>query len=268
MDEIEIYKILTKFREPLIRKIIDSLHIKAGSYGADIGCGIGHITNLLAGKTGSEGKLTGMDFSENSIRYAKEHSKHKNIEFVQGDVNEMQFEPESFDWIWSMDTVWVGPEEYGCPAKSPDKILEQFYNILKPGGKLYLVYWTSQKLLPGYPLLEARLNATTVANAPFTQTMNPDDHVLNVTKWLIRTNFKATGIKTFAGDITAPLDEETKTALTIFFQMFWENSREEVTEEDWAKYKALCSPGTDEFILNNPGYYGFYTYTLFEGTKD
>jgi len=267
MSEYDIYENLAKFREPLIEKIIESLAIDPASKGIDIGCGIGRITNLLSNKIGLNKELIGLDFSEDMITYAKKNINHKNVKFLQSDVNNLKFNSNSFDWIWSMDTIWVGPEEFGCPAKEPDHILNQLYEILKPGGKIYLAFWSSQKILPGYPLLEARLNASTSANAPYLKDMDPNNHILNGQKWLSKAKFENIEAKSFVGDIVGPLSEINKTALTTFFQMFWGNSENEVTKEDWEKFNEYCSPTSDKFVLNNPDYYGFYVYTLFQGIK-
>lgn len=267
MNEYDIYENLTRFREPLIEKIIKSLNINPDSKGIDIGCGIGRIANLLSNKIGLIKELIGLDFSDDMINYAKKNSEKENIKFIQGDVNNLKFTSNSFDWIWSMDTIWIGPEEFGCPAKSPDHILNQLYKILKPGGKIYLLFWSSQKFLPGYPLLEARLNATTSANAPYLKNMNPDNHILYGQKWLSKAKFENIKVKSFVGDIVGPLSEKDKTVLTTFFQMLWGNSENEVSKEDWDRFNEYCSPTSDIFILNNPDYYGFYIYTLFQGIK-
>jgi demethylmenaquinone methyltransferase / 2-methoxy-6-polyprenyl-1,4-benzoquinol methylase len=166
-----------------------------------------------------------------------------------------------------MDTIWAGPKKYGCPAEKPDEILNQLYKILKPGGKIYLAFWSSQKLLPGYPLLEARLNASTSANAPYLNEMNPNNHILYGQKWLQNTKFEDVEVKSFVGDIVGPLCKSDKTALAAFFQMLWANSKSEISQEDWDNFIAYCSPESEKFILNDPDYYGFYIYTLFQGTK-
>ena len=167
-----------------------------------------------------------------------------------------------------MDTIWIGPEQFGCPSQDPAHILDQFYNILKPGGKIYLLFWTSQKILPGYPLLEARLNAATSANAPYLDDMNPDNHILHAGNWLAKANFADIGVKSFIEDIAGPLSDTDKTVLTAFFQMFWGEAKNEVIKEDWTLFSELCSPESDRCILNDPDYRGFFTYTLFQGTKN
>jgi ubiquinone/menaquinone biosynthesis C-methylase UbiE len=267
MNEYDLYEKLTRFREPLIEKMIESLGIKPDSRGIDIGCGIGRITALLSKKIGLSKELIGLDFSEEMINYARKNSIQENVTFIQGDVNHLQFNPNSFDWIWSMDTMWAGPKEFGCPTEEPDQIFHRLYRILKPGGKIYLSYWSSQKILPGYPLLEARLNASLSANAPYLNNMVPDNHILRAQTWLQKAKFENIQVKSFVGDIIGPLSENNKSALTILFRMFWGHSENEVSKEDWEKYNEYCLPSSDKFILNDPDYYGFYLYTLFKGSK-
>lgn len=268
MSQIETFENLTKFRRPLVEKVINYLSINKDSKGLDIGCGIGQISNLLSKKLGKNGSLTGLDYSADLIAYANQNFKKDNVDYVRGDINNLKLPLNSFDWIWSMDTVWAGPKEFGCPAEEPDNILNQLYQVLKPGGKIYLLYWTSQKFLPGYPLLESRLNASTSANAPYLDDMKPHTHIMSCKKWLRDAKFSEIQINTFVGDIVGPLNEKEKSALSVFFQMFWGNSHKEVSQEDWLNFNALCVPESNKYILNNPDYYGYYTYTMFQGKKN
>jgi len=265
--EISTYECLAEFREPLLDSIIQSLNIPLKSKGLDGGCGIGFIARLLAKAIGKKGHVTGLDVSEEFIHYARNNNQSANLQFVDGDVNSLQFNDNSFDWVWSIDTVWPGPKEFGCPAEDPLKIVQQFYRVIKPGGSVYLLFWSSQKLLPGYPVLEAQLNTTSSATTPFIREMNPLHHIMNGRHWLQKADFKDVSVKTFTGDIIAPLNENDKNALNILIQMFWGGSESEVDKNDWKEFISLVDQNSDQCILNNQHYYGFYTYTLFQGKK-
>ena len=265
-SDLSNYVCLSEFRKPLFKLIIKSLDLPKGSKGLDAGCGIGFYTKILAKFIGSYGTVIGIDLSKGFINYANKNQK-PNTQFEEGDINSLQYKDNLFDWIWSADTVWPGPKELGCPNEDPYSIIKDFYRVLKPRGKLIILYWTSQKFLPGYPLLEARLNTTLRATAPFIEGMNPNHHIMNAKHWLTNVGFKNVSAKTFLGDINVPLDDKTKNALHLFFEMLWGDSENQIFEKDWEEYKRICDPDSSEYILNNQHYYGFYTYTLFSGEK-
>ena len=267
MTEFALNTLLFEFRKPLIEQIIHYLDLHSTTKGLDLGCGTGHITQLLAQNAGDTSEIIGLDYSEENINYAKRAFQQKNIEFFQGDINNLLFSSNTFDWIFSMDTLWVGPQKYGCPTQDPYPILQKLHSLLKTGGKLYLAYWTSQKFLPGYPLLEARLNTTPSATAPFQEDMSPDFHVMNAKKWLCKAGFDTIKATTFVGTLNGPLQENDKKALASLFEMLWENSKHHVSQEDWNNYTKFCRLESNDFVANDSNYHGFYTYSLFEATK-
>lgn len=267
LNEIATFESLTVFREPLLKSILSSINIPAGSRGLDAGCAIGSTTQKLGDAVGIEGEVVGLDLSKDYISYAKKEHQTKNVHFLEGDITDLPFQADSFDWVWSMDAAWPGSKESGCPAEVPTGIIREFHRVLKPGGSLYLFFWSSQKLLPGYPILESRLNTTSSATAPFTKKMNPWNHTMNGRFWLEKVGFHTIEATTYLGDITAPLSENDRMSLLLLFQMLWGESEREVEADDWKEFKKIGTPGSADFVLDNPHYYGFYTYTLFRGMK-
>jgi ubiquinone/menaquinone biosynthesis C-methylase UbiE len=268
-SEVYVYKTLHPLREPAIRAAIQQLNPPLGSCGLDAGCGIGLITQLLSEAISPAGHVTGLDLSPHYLNYARTVTKNLNlsgqISFQEGDVNKLPFDDDSFDWVWSMDTIWPGPKEMGCPSEDPFSMVKELARVVKPGGTVAILFWSSQKLLPGYPLLEARLNTTSHATAPFRPGMTPEQHVLRGLAWLRDTGLVELGAHTFVADVFAPLDDSIRDALLITLQMFWADVEEEVSQEDWTEYNRLCQPGSPDFILENPDYYAFLTYTMFRG---
>lgn len=267
MSDISIYICLNRFREPLLDLIIKYLNLPAGSKGLDACCGTGYITKLLGESVGPDGHVTGLDISPDFIEYAGVNNKISNIDFAIGDVNMLQFEDCSFDWIISIDGIWPGPKELNCPSEDSSVIINEFYRVLIPAGKLFILYWTSQKLLCGYPLLEARLNTVSSATAPFVEGMKPLYHVLNAKNWLKSAGFKKIYARTFLADIEAPFSDNEKKAINLLIWMLWEKAEAEAGKEDWSMFKRISDPDSDDYVLNNKNYYGFYTYTSFNGTK-
>jgi ubiquinone/menaquinone biosynthesis C-methylase UbiE len=250
-------------RDPVIRKVIRALDFPHGSKGLDAGCGIGIQAVLLAEEVGPGGHVTGLDLSPDLLVHArttaKKYGLSEQVTFQQGDVNRLPFEENTFDWAWSVDCVGYAPME-------PLPSLKELVRVVKPGGMVALLMWSSQKLLPGYPQLEARLNATAAGIAPFVQGKKPDLHFMRLLGWFAKVGLQDPTAQTFVGNVCAPLRDEIRSALTALFDMRWGEAESEVSPKEWKLYQHLCQPGSKDFILNLPDYYAFFTYSLFHGT--
>ena len=91
-------------REPVLRSAIQALQLPVGSRGLDAGCGIGLQTVLLAEVVGPAGHVTGLDLSPEFLLHAEEIAKKsglsEQISFREGNVNELPFDDDTFDWIY------------------------------------------------------------------------------------------------------------------------------------------------------------------------
>lgn len=250
-------------REPVVREVIRALQLPEGSRGLDAGCGIGLQAVLLAEAVGPAGHVTGLDVSPAFLAYASGYAGRAGLSerfsFQKGDINKLPFDDDTFDWIWSADCA-------GYPARAPVPLVRELARVVKPGGSVAILIYAAQMLLPGYPLLEARLNATATGVAPFTSDMRPEWHHLRALGWLRDAGMGASTAKTFVGSFHAPLRDEIRDGLTALLEMRWGGAESEVSREDWAAYRRLCQPESPDFILNLPDYYGFFTYVLFHGT--
>lgn len=249
-------------REPTLRKVIRALQLPSGSQGLDAGCGIGFQAMLLAEAVGAAGHVTGLDVSPEFLDYAREMIKKsglsKRVAFQEGDVSTLPFDDNTFDWVWSADCVGYAPGE-------PLPLLQELARVVKPGGSVIILFWSSQKLLPGYPLLEARLNATSAGIAPFKKGMGSEFHALRLLGWFRQAGLEESTVQTFVGNVFAPLSNEIRTALTDLFEMRWGTAKSELSSEDWATYQRLCQHESPDCLLNLPDYYAFFTYSLFRG---
>jgi ubiquinone/menaquinone biosynthesis C-methylase UbiE len=249
-------------REPTLRSIVAALQLKSGSRGLDIGCGIGLQTPLLAEAAGPNGRITGLDISAELLAYARNRIKPlagaDRITFQEGDMISLPFPDDTFDWVWSVDCV-------GYPAGDLLPVLKEITRVVRRGGIVAIAAWTSQQLLPGHTLLEARLNATCSAYAPFLQDKSPEAHFQRALRWFSEAGITETTARTFIGDIQAPLSVEYRTALTSLFEMSWAEAQSSASETDHLAYRRLYRAESPDFILNLPEYYAFFTYSLFSG---
>ena len=250
-------------REPVLRAAIQALQLPPGSRGLDAGCGIGLQAVLLAEAVGPAGHVTGLDLSAEMIRHAETVAERAGlaaqISFQAGSVDDLPFEDGAFDWAWSADCVGYAPE-------TPLPRLKELARVVKPGGRLAILAWSSETLLPGYPRLEARLHATTAGLAPFVQGSGPESHFLRLLGWFREAGLVELAAHTFAGDACAPLSEGMRAALVALFLMRWPGVASELTPEDYDAFQRLCLPDSPDFILNQPDYYAFFTYSMFCGT--
>ena len=51
------------------------------------------------------------------------------------------------------------------------------------------------------------------------------------------------------------------------FKMRWGADPKELDAQHRELYQRLTDPDSEEYILGDPAYYGFFTYTLFTGRK-
>lgn len=249
-------------REPTIRSAIHSLGFAPNSLGLDIGCGNGQITRLLAESTAPGGRVTGVDISPELIASANDAAERAGLEgqltFRQGDMKSLPFADDSFDWVWSMDCLGYVPLE-------PLSLVEEAVRVVKPGGRIALVAWSSQQLLPGHPGLEARLNATSAGIAPFGCDQKPESHFLRALGWFQQLGLEDLKAQTFVSTVQAPLSAEIRGGLESLIEMRWPGVRQELSQNDWLEFQRICLPDSPEYILNIPDYYGYYTYSLFQG---
>jgi len=250
-------------REPLLSEAVKALNLPSRSRGLDAGCGIGLQSLLLADAVGPDGHVTGLDISPEFLQYAggliAKSELSDRILFKQGNIYNLPFENNSFDWVWSADCA-------GYPVEAnPVSLIGELSRVVKPGGKVAVLAYSSQMLLPGYPFLEARLNATCSSYIPIVKGKRPESNFLRALEWFREAGLEEPTTLTFVKDVYAPLSSEMRTALYSLIDMLWGEKQVEVSEEDWAEYQRLCRPDSLDFILDLPAYYGFFTYSMFHG---
>lgn len=107
--------------------------IKEGMIGLDAGCGPGFCSMELANLVGETGKIVGFDETPAYLEHlatTAQNSKVMNISTVQGNLLSSNLPDGKFDFIFTrMVLIFISDLEY---------LLEEFYRILKPGGKLLI----------------------------------------------------------------------------------------------------------------------------------
>ena len=249
-------------RQPTIKSAIEKLNFPKGSKGLDAGCGVGLQCLSLAEEIGPGGHVTGLDVSAEFLAtggdIVRDAGLEERISFKEGSIASIPYDDNTFDWVWSADCAGYGPWE-------PMPLLIELKRVTKPGGVLALVAWSSERLLPGYPVLEAKLSATTPGISPFSKEMKPSRHFTRALGWLRELGMAEPMADVFSGSIHAPLSEEVYKALLALFEMRWQGVEQELSVEDLDLYRRLCKPESPDFIIQHPDYYAFFTYSMFFG---
>ncbi|OEU65038.1 MAG: hypothetical protein BA863_11555 [Desulfovibrio sp. S3730MH75] len=97
----------------------------------DAGCGSGRYSYAL--KLLGFSNVVGMDFSSKNIEFAQNKINSRQvggIEFHVGDVTDMLFDDESFDFVLSNGVLHHVDKNY-------DLVLSELHRVLKPGGNAY-----------------------------------------------------------------------------------------------------------------------------------
>jgi arsenite methyltransferase len=103
--------------------------IKPGDSVLDLGSGAGNDCFVARSLTGETGKVTGLDFSEEMLEKANQNLKKTgftNMEFVQGDIEQMPLPDSTFDVVISNCVLNLVPGK--------QKAFSEIYRVLKPGG--------------------------------------------------------------------------------------------------------------------------------------
>ena len=108
--------------------LLDRLELKPGDTVMDLGCGAGGISEYISDRTG--GRVTGIDISTSGIEVAQARTaaKRDRLNFLIGDLNALDLQPNSFDAAISLDALyWVA---------DLDRTLDDILASLRPGGQL------------------------------------------------------------------------------------------------------------------------------------
>jgi ArsR family transcriptional regulator len=107
--------------------------IKEGDTVLDLGSGAGIDAILAAKKVGPDGKVIGVDMTEEMVDKAKENAKKKgvkNVEFLLGEIEKLPLEDNSVDTIITNCVINLTPDKA--------KTFSEAYRVLKKGGSIYL----------------------------------------------------------------------------------------------------------------------------------
>jgi len=125
------------------RLAVEKVRAKPGMHILDVCCGTGQLSMELGKVVGSEGSVTGLDFSQKMLEVAEksliQSSNSGHIRFIQGNAMELPFPDNSFDGV----TVGWGLRNL------PDlrQGLREMERTVKPGGRVVSLDMAKPSLL-------------------------------------------------------------------------------------------------------------------------
>lgn len=123
-------RVLHDLYGPGARSVLLRAGLQRGMRVADLGCGVGMVTRLLAELVGAEGEVVGVDASEEQIAQARTllPSGCSNVTFVKASAIDTGLGRESFDLVYCRFLL--------IHLTEPDRALREMHDLLKPNGIL------------------------------------------------------------------------------------------------------------------------------------
>ena len=117
--------------------------LKKGEVVLDLGCGAGLDLYFYAKATGKNGRVFGLDISEDMVNKAKanmEATGIKSVEIKCGHSDNLPFQDDFFDVVASNGIYNLSPDK--------EKVMGEVFRVLKPGGRTVFCEIVLKEALP------------------------------------------------------------------------------------------------------------------------
>lgn len=134
--------------------------IKEGDTVVDLGSGAGNDCFVARAETGVSGKVIGIDFTTEMINLARKNAEklgYNNVEFIQGDIENIPLNENTADVVVSNCVLNLVPDK--------EKVNKEIFRILKSGGHFSISDIVLEGKLPDKILETAEMYAGCVAGA-------------------------------------------------------------------------------------------------------
>ena len=120
----------------------------------DLGCGAGRDVYILSQLVGADGCVVGIDMTPEQLAVARRHRQfhadtfghpRSNVEFIDGNIEclgETELADDRFDIIVSNCVINL--------ATDKQAVLDEAYQLLKPGGEMYFADIYADRRIPGH----------------------------------------------------------------------------------------------------------------------
>jgi arsenite methyltransferase len=139
---------------------LDLADLRPGDTVLDLGCGSGTDVFCAALMVGDDGRVVGVDFTDQQLTKAdrlRSRDGFDQVEFVEASIDELPFEDASFDVVISNGVINLSPIKHVVFAEAA--------RVMRPGGRLALADIVSAKPLKERTRRNVDLWAACVAGA-------------------------------------------------------------------------------------------------------
>ncbi len=106
----------------------------------DLGCGAGTDSLVAAQMVAPEGHVVGIDMTREMLDKARRAAGEmgaENVEFVEGEAEQLPFADASFDVVISNGVIDLIPDK--------DAVFSELHRVLAPGGRIQIADVTIQR---------------------------------------------------------------------------------------------------------------------------
>jgi len=116
---------------PITLPVLEKMRLAPVDNVLDVGCGAGWLSRRLA-KLVPEGRVVGMDISDEMIRHARRSSMDfDNLMFVAGEAAQIPWQPHLFSHVISVESSYYWPH----PAAG----IKDIFRVLREGGSAWML---------------------------------------------------------------------------------------------------------------------------------